>query len=148
MVHPNKVTKSIIVKGDVKEIFSLWANFENFPYFMKNIKSVHKMEDGISHWVMGSRVGKDLEWDAETTDLQENRRIAWSSISGDIKTSGQVSFAPLDHNETEVTAQVQYIPPAGQLGKMLAHLFENPDKKIEEDLKQFKKYAEKQYQKV
>jgi uncharacterized membrane protein len=145
---PDKVTKSIIVKGDIRDVFLLWSNFENFPFFMRHIKAVQKTGDGNSHWVMGSRVGKDLHWDAKMTDYQENRRIAWASVSGDIQTSGQVTFAPLDHGETEVTVQVQYVPPGGRMGVMMAHLFENPDKVIMEDLKQFKKYAEKTFHNV
>lgn len=144
----DKITKSIIVKGEVKDVFSLWANCENFPFFMKNIKSVRKTGENTSHWIMGSRIGKDLEWDAKITDFQEDKRIGWSSFSGDIKTSGQVTFTPLDHVETEVTVQVQYIPPVGEIGRMLAHLFENPDERVKEDLKQFKKFAERQYQKA
>jgi uncharacterized membrane protein len=145
---PEKIIKNIIVKGHVGDIFSLWENFENFPHFMKNIKAVRKSSDGTSHWVMGGRIGKQLEWDAKTTDVQPNRRIAWKSISGDLQTSGQVTFNELNDNETDVTVHMQYIPPAGELGKMFAHLFENPDRRVEEDLRQFKKYAESLYQEV
>lgn len=139
---PEKIIKNIVVKGRISEIYGLWENFENFPYFMKDIKSVTKLSDQTSHWVMNGPLGKDLEWDAKITDRQENRRIAWHSISGDIATSGQVTFTDLDNDETEVTVHMQYIPPAGELGKVAAHLLDNPDKRVENDLKQFKKYAE------
>ena len=36
----NKVTSSIIVKGEVGEIYDLWADFRNFPTFMEDIVSV------------------------------------------------------------------------------------------------------------
>ena len=137
-----KVMKSLIVKGDISEVYSLWENFENFPYFMKDIKSISKKGENRSHWIMKGPLGKDLEWEAETTDIQRNKRIAWNSISGDITTSGQVTFNQLDNDEVQVTVQMQYTPPAGEAGKIAAHLLDNPGKRVEEDLKQFKKYAE------
>jgi uncharacterized membrane protein len=139
----DKITRSIIVKGNAPYIFSLWANFENFPLFMKNIKFVRKTGGQMSHWIMEGPMGKDLEWDAQITDFQENKRIAWNSTSGDIKTSGAVTFNELAQNETEIMATIFYVPPAGKLGDAVAHLFDNPEKKLEEDLKRFKKYAEK-----
>lgn len=139
----DKITRTITIKGDVPYIFSLWANFENFPLFMKNIKMVRKTGDLTSQWIMEGPMGKDLAWNAQITDLQMNKRIAWNSTDGDIKTSGAVTFNELAHNETEVTATVFYVPPAGKLGDTIAHLFNDPEKKLEEDLKRFKKYAEK-----
>jgi uncharacterized membrane protein len=138
----DNITKNIIIKGNASEVFQLWANFENFPHFMKNIKSVKKVSEKVSHWVMEGPLGKDLEWDAQITDFTENKRIAWNSINGDIKTSGQVTFNGINSDETEVTVMMHYVPPAGKIGEAVAKLFDNPDKKLEEDLKRFKKFAE------
>ncbi len=137
-------TKSIIIKGHAPRLYNLWTDFEKFPHFMKYIKSVRKTSDKTSHWVMEGPLGKDLEWDAEITDAMENKRLGWHSTQGDIKTSGQVTFNELDHGETQVTVQLKYIPPAGAVGKAAAHVFDNPGKKLEEDLREFKKYAETQ----
>ncbi len=138
------ITKTIIVKGNVADIFKLWINFDNFPFFMKNIKTVNKTSSRTSHWIMEGAMGKDLEWDAQITDLQENKRIARNSLDGDLKTSGMVTFNELDHCETEVTVTLHYVPPAGKLGDALAHLFDNPEERIEEDLRRFKRYSEKE----
>jgi uncharacterized membrane protein len=139
---PERIIKNIIVKGQIKEIFSLWENYENFVYFMKDIKSVHKTGEKTSHWIMRGPLGKNLEWGAQITDHEENKRIAWNSILGDIKTSGQVTFNELGEDEVDVTVHMQYIPPAGGLGVAAARLFDNPEKRVEEGLRQFKKYAE------
>lgn len=139
---PEQVTKSIIVKGDVSDVYRLWANFENFPHFMKHIKSVTRTGDRTSHWVMEGPLGRKVEWDAETTRLEENKRIAWNSTGGDIKTSGQVTFNELPNNQTEVTVILQYVPPAGKAGEMVAELFGDLEGKLHEDLRNFKAYAE------
>src|ERR1044072_7875098 len=49
---PEQATKSIIVGAGVREVFEAWSNFENFPHFMKNIKSVEKRPDGSTHWTI------------------------------------------------------------------------------------------------
>jgi uncharacterized membrane protein len=138
-----QVTRTIIVKAPVSEVYQIWANFENFPHFMKNMESVTKTGDGLSHWVMKGPLGKKLEWDARTTRMDQNIRIAWNSLDGgDIKTSGQVTFKELPANETEIAVTLQYVPPGGKIGEVLSHVFDDPERKLEEDLNNFKHYAE------
>lgn len=147
---PNQVTKSIIINREVGEIYELWANFENFPEFMKHIKSVTKTGDRTSHWVMNGPLGILIAWDVETTSLEENKRIAWSSKDGegDIKTSGQVTFNALPQGQTEVTVTLQYVPPAGAAGNVASGLVGNPEGRLEEDLRNFKSYAEGMLERV
>lgn len=136
-------TKDIIVKANIDDVYAIWADFETFPRFMTYIKSIIKTGDGTSHWVMEGPLGKDLEWDAETTRLEPKKRIAWNSRDGgDIKTSGQVTFNELAQGQTEITVMLQYVPPAGKLGEFVAHLFSDPDKRLDEDLRNFKAYVE------
>jgi len=139
----DQITKSIIVQGNVTDIYNLWANFENFPHFMKNIKSITKTGPDTSHWVMEGPLGKTIEWDAKTTRLEENKRIAWNSMdsNSDITTSGQVTFNALPQGQVEVTATVHYVP-SGKIAEIGAALLANPEKQLAEDLANFKKYAE------
>jgi uncharacterized membrane protein len=140
---PEQVTRTIIVKARISEVYDIWANFENFPLFMKYITSVHKTGDGLSHWVMEGPLGKKIEWDAETTRMEPNQRIAWNSRDqGDITTSGQVTFKELPQGETEIAVTLQYVPPAGALGAAVVKIFSDPAEQLEEDLKNFKAYAE------
>jgi uncharacterized membrane protein len=140
---PEQVTRTIIVKAPVAEVYDIWANFQNFPHFMKYITSVRETGDGLSHWTMDGPLGKQIEWDAETTRMERNKRIAWNSRgSGDITTSGQVTFKELPQNETEIAVTLQYVPPAGALGEAVAKIFSDPAEQLEEDLRNFKAYAE------
>jgi uncharacterized membrane protein len=139
----DQVTRDIIVKASVDEVYGIWANFESFPHFMKYIKSITRSGERTSHWVMEGPLGKNLEWDAETTKLEPNKRIAWNSRDGgDIKTSGQVTFNALPQGQTEITVTLQYVPPAGALGEFVANLFSDPEKRLDEDLLNFKAYVE------
>lgn len=137
------MTKTIIVKGSVDDIFNVWANFENFPLFMEHLKSVRRLDERLSHWVMEGPLGTKVEWDAETTRFEPNTRIGWNSKDNSaITTSGQVTFRELGPNETEVTVTMRYDPPAGALGEVLAQVFANPEKRVTEDLRRFKEYIE------
>ena len=135
-------TKNILVKAPLHEIYQAWANFENFPNFMHHIKSIYKTGERTSHWTMEGPFNTQIEWDAETTRQDEDKRIAWNSITGDIKTSGQVTFNQLPNDEVEVTVMLKYVPPAGLAGNIVAELFGNPEGKLLEDLRNFKRYIE------
>jgi uncharacterized membrane protein len=141
----DQVTRTIIVKADVNSVYQVWSNFENFPTFMENIESVTNTGPRTSHWAMSGPMGKTLEWDAETTLMEENSRIAWNSKDMDdneLTTSGMVTFTPLSQGETQITAIVQYEPKGGILGDVAEKLFGNPGEKLEEDLRNFKNYIE------
>jgi len=135
-------SKTVIVKGNLDTIFQHWADFENFPKFMRHIKSVKKTGDKTSHWCMEGPMGKEFEWDAETTRMEKDTRIAWNSTGGDLQTSGQVTFTDLGNNEVQVTFTQHYEPPAGMAGQAYAALFDDPDQRLAELLRDFKAYAE------
>src|SRR5512145_1794467 len=135
----DRVTNSIIVKAGVPDVYEVWSNFENFPHFMKHIESVTMTGDQTSHWVMKGLLGAKIEWDAVTTRMDKYQRIAWSSKDNSpLKTSGQVTFKELPHDETEVTVMLHYEPPAGIAGDVAAALFGNPVGRLDEDLRNFK----------
>lgn len=136
-------TQNIIVKAPIDAVYQAWANFENFPNFMQHICTVTKTGDRSSHWVMAGPLNSRIEWDAETTRLEENKRVAWSSTNGAIKTSGQVTFNELSNDEVEVTVMLRYIPPGGAIGDLVANLFADPEGMLQEDLYNFKRYIEK-----
>jgi len=145
----DQFTRSISVLANVADVYAIWANLENFPRFMKYIKSVTLTGPRTSHWVMAGPLGVDIEWDAETTRLDENERVAWNSLEGSaVQTSGQVTFRELGPNETEVTVTLRYDPPAGVAGEALAELFANPERRVEKDLEHFKEHVESTSQRI
>ena len=139
-----QVTKSIIVKAEVNDVYELWSAFENFPHFMNYIKSVTKTGETTSHWVMEGPGGVLIDWHAEKTRDEPNKRIAWNSKdkTGVVTTSGQITFNGLPDGETEITATVQYAVPAGKVGELVATALADPEKRLVEDLRRFKAFAE------
>jgi len=139
-----QVTKTVIVKRDVNTVFNVWSNFETFPYFMKYVEQVEKTGPRTSHWQVKGPLGVTVDWNAETTRVDHNKRIGWNTKDngGTITTSGEVVFTELPHDETQITVTMNYSPPAGKLGEAVAQLFSDPEKRLEEDLRNFKGYME------
>lgn len=138
------ITKSILVKTEVPTAFRIWSNFENFPLFMEDVESVKNVTDTLTHWKMKGPMGTTVEWYAEITRDEENKRIAWNTKDrgdDDVTTSGQVTFNSLPDNMTEVTMMTRYEPKKG-MGGNLSKLFDNPEKRVEKDLRNFKRYVE------
>ena len=77
-----EVRKSIQINCSPAEVYKFWRDFSNLPKFMSNVESVETLSEKRSHWCVIGPTGKRLEWDAEITDEQENRLIAWRSLEG------------------------------------------------------------------
>jgi uncharacterized membrane protein len=142
-----EITESYYIRKSPEELYSFWRNFENFPRFMEHLESVKSEGDRRSHWVAKApRIyGGQVEWDAEITADEPNRRIAWRALPGsDVQHSGEVRFTPGPGDRgTNVRVHLQYHPPAGQVGRWLAKLFgEEPEIQIREDLRRFKRLME------
>lgn len=139
-----QVTKSITVKGDIESVYNIWSDFEKFPYFMKYVNEVKKTGPRTSHWQVSGPLGINVEWDAETTRLDYNQRIAWNTKDrdGTITTSGDVVFADLPEGRTNVTVTMKYTIPGGKVGEAIAQVFSNPSNRLDEDLQNFKDYVE------
>ena len=127
------------------ELYAFWRNFENLPRFMDHLQSVRVLDEKRSHWVANAPAGRTVEWDAEIINEKMDELIAWRSLAGaDVDNAGSVRFvdAPGDRG-TEVRVVLDYIPPAGRVGKWVATLFgEAPEIQIKEDLRRFKRLME------
>ena len=136
------VIKEVLVNAPVQKVYDFWRNFENFPRFMENIESISMTGPDESHWKMKGPLGKTIEWDAKTTSAQENKKISCQSTGGIIETHGSVTFEEVSDSQTKVTVGLEYTPPAGVIGEIVAKLTSNPDHQLEEDLKRFRNVAE------
>jgi uncharacterized membrane protein len=118
-------------------------DFENYPSFMENVKSVTRSGEETCHWIMEGPMETLLEWDAHLTRIDPNQRIAWNSKEGgDIKTSAQVTFTDLPQDRVEITMNLQYVPPAGLAGKIVDALFGDTEGMLKQSLRNFKAQVE------
>ena len=139
------ISKSIIVDAPQNFAYSMWADFTQFPTFMKHVKSVTITGPTTSHWVVAGPAGSLIDWNAELTRAEPYSRLAWSTKDrkGMVTTSGQVTFTPLEDGQTEVTVTMHYTPPIGAVGNWLSTLLVKPEESVASDLRRFKEEVEK-----
>lgn len=139
------VESSVTVHCPVEEVYAVWRNFENLPRIMSHLEAVEVMDDNRSHWVAKAPAGMKVEWDAEIINEVPNEVIAWRSLANaQIANAGSVRFIPKeDGQSTQLRVSLEYTPPAGKLGEIVAMLMgEEPKVQIREDLRNFKKAME------
>src|SRR5258706_8471384 len=112
---------------------------------MNHLKSVTCQGPTRSHWFARGPAGIDVEWDAEIINEEPNRLISWRTCGdADVDSAGTVLFVPAaDGQGTRVHVNLDYIPPAGPVGKVIAKVFgEEPVQLIPDQLLCFKQIME------
>lgn len=135
------IAKYTTVPAPVEKVYSYWRDFTNFPHFMPHVKEVAPVagDDSLTHWKVDGPLGIDAEWDARITEDVPNEKIAWASVKGSrVANSGVVRFDDRD-GHTDVEVALEYEPPAGAAGEIVARMFENPEAQVEDALERFKK---------
>jgi uncharacterized membrane protein len=139
------VRESIRLEVPVADVYRFWRRLEHLPQFMAHLARVTESSDGRSHWVASGPAGLAVEWDAEIINEVENKVLAWRSLPGsDVVTAGSVNFdAVRAGRSTQVSVHLQYAPPAGKAGALVASLFgREPSQTVREDLRHFKQLLE------
>ena len=138
-----RVESSVVVEAPVSQVFNYWRTLENLPNFMSNIEEVRSIGNRQTHWRVKGPLGAKLEFDAQTTQEQENQTIAWESLDGNIDTSGEVRFQELGSDRTRVEVTMNYAdPPGGRLGEVGSRIVANPQVMVDQDLQNFKEIIE------
>lgn len=134
----SKIEKSIDVNVPVRQAYNQWTQFESFPEFMDGVESVQQRGDTNLHWV-ATVAGKRQEWDAKITEQRPDKRIAWTSISGD-RNAGSVDFHRISDDRTRITLTMD-VAPSGAVEKV-GDALGIPSGQVEGDLKKFKDFIE------
>ena len=143
--HGTQIEESITVHKPVEEVYRMWRGIENLPRFMSHLKSVTTANENQSHWIANIPPPFGLEWDAEITADQENRKISWRSLPGStVHHAGSVLFHSVPaRNGTEIKLIISCTPPGGSIGEAVAKLLAMlTGQQIREDLRAFKAVAE------
>jgi uncharacterized membrane protein len=137
--------RTVTINRPRAELYAFWRDFRNLALFMENVESVTPGDDRRSHWVVKAPAGKTVEWDSVLTEEVENEVLAWESAEGaDIKNAGRIEFKDGPPGRgTEVTATIVYEPPGGDMGKLIAKLFQKEPKiQARRELRRFKQLME------
>jgi uncharacterized membrane protein len=142
---PIRLTKTVTVKRSADDLYRFWRDFQNLPTVFPHLTSVQTLGDTQSHWSAKAPGGVSLEWDAEVVGDTEGQRIQWRSLeNAQLKNEGSVQFEQASGGRgTVVRVELQYDPPAGQLGWLVAKLLgRDPSGQLQEGLRRFKQHME------
>ncbi|MDQ3834227.1 MAG: SRPBCC family protein [Actinomycetota bacterium] len=140
---PQRVESSVVAEAPVSRVYEYWRNLENLPNFMSNIEEVRAMGPDTTHWLVKGPLGARVEFDAQTTQDEENSALGWNSTDGNVETSGQVRFQELGPERTRIEVTMNYAdPPGGRVGEIGSRLVSNPQVMLDQDLYNFKEIIE------
>ena len=135
----SKVQESIEVEVPVHTAYNQWTQFEEFPEFMEGVEEVTQVDDRHNHW--RTRIaGAKREFDTEIVDQLPDERVAWRTVSGDVRQMGMVAFEPLDDARTRVYLTLDYEP--GGLVEKAGDALGVVDRRVKGDLDRFKGFVE------
>ena len=139
------VRRAITIAVPPEQVYAFWRDVENLPSFMSRLVSIEELGPRRSLWHMRAPAGKLLQWEAEIVEDIPDTTIGWRSLPGAaIRHQGRVRFRPAPGSRgTEVTLEVQYEAPAGELGRWFASLTRPAAGiQIENDLRRLKQILE------
>jgi uncharacterized membrane protein len=123
----------------VERLYAFWSDFENFPRFMRNVRSVRRNPDGTWRWEVAGPLGATVAWNSRVTEQVANERIGWQTAPGSsVQHAGRVRFEP-EGSGTRLHIHMSYRPVAGALGHAVATLFgADPQTEMDQDLMRLK----------
>lgn len=136
--------RTVTVNCSRDEAYAFWRDFRNLARFMENVEAVSIDGAGRSTWTVKAPGDRQVSWVSELTEDEPGRALAWRSVEGDIRNEGRVEFrdAPPGRG-SEITATILYEPPGGDLGKLVAKLFQRePKLQVRRDLRRLKQLLE------
>ncbi|WP_406010695.1 SRPBCC family protein [Streptomyces sp. NBC_00637] len=135
----SQVEESIEVGVPVHTAYDQWTQFETFPAFMSGVDRVEQRTDTLTHWVTSVN-GVHREFDAEITEQIPDERVAWTTVSGEARQAGVVTFHRLDDSHTKVMLQMEFQPEgvAETVGDKLGFV----KRQTKGDLERFKEFIE------
>jgi uncharacterized membrane protein len=141
-----KVVRAVSILKSRRELYRFWRDFENLPQIIKYPVEITQTSATESVWkVSGPPTEREVTWRALVINEIENELIAWRTADdADVPHAGTVRFeeAPGDEG-TEVTVALEYDPPGGKFGTLLAKLSgKEPGQQVAETLRRFKALME------
>lgn len=100
-----RIQQSVEINVPAQVVYNQLTQFEDYPQFMHDVDYVQQLDDTHLHWV--SRLsGQEAEWDAEITEQQPDRYIAWQNTGGPIA-GGRVEVQPVGQETARVTLTLE-----------------------------------------
>jgi uncharacterized membrane protein len=135
-----QIEESVEVHVPVRTAYNQWTQFETFPEFMSGVERIEQRSDTLTHWV--TKVdGVRREFDAEITEQVPDERVAWTTVGGEARQAGVVTFHHLSEERTKVMLQMDFEPTGA--AEKVADKLGVVKRQTKGDLERFKTFIEK-----
>jgi uncharacterized membrane protein len=119
--HGERLERQLVIQAPPEKVYKFWRELSNLPSVLTHVSSVVQLDERHSRWQAETPLGTTLEWQAEIINDEPNRLIAWQSLpGGSLSTAGSVKFEPQGSNQTRLSLNMKYDPPAGKVGVWVA----------------------------
>jgi hypothetical protein len=103
------IVEEIDIGLPLRVTYDLWTQFEDFPGFMKKVKSVEQAADEKVNW-KAQIFWSNRSWEATILEQVPDSHIVWRSKGAKGHVNGAVSFTELGPNLTRVLLVLEYYP--------------------------------------
>lgn len=136
--------RAVTINLPVDEVYARFRDFAAWPAFMENVVRIDVLDERRSHWVVKAPLNGSVEWDARITEEVPGKSLAWESEPGaEVPNRGHVTFRDAGARGTVVVVTIDYDPPGGVIGKVIAKMFQRePAIQARRDLRRFKQLLE------
>lgn len=135
-----QIEETVEVDVPVRVAYDQWTRFETFPEFMNGVESVTRTDGGHDHWVTNV-AGIVRTFDTEVTRQEPDRQVAWRTVGGEARHTGDVTFEPLAGDRTRVTVRIDWEP--SDLLERIGDAIGVDDHQVRADAKRFKQFVER-----
>jgi hypothetical protein len=122
----------------VRVTYNLWTQFEDFPSYMKKVKSVEQADDEKVNW-KAQVFWSNRTWEATILEQVPDSHIVWRSKGAKGHVNGAVSFTGLGPNLTRVLLVLEYYPQG--LFERTGNIWRAQGRRARLEFKQFRRNA-------
>ena len=141
-----KVAHAVTIRAPADRLYAFWRDLPDLASVIEHPVTITRVSHLESRWSVSAPPGdRRVEWTALVINDTPGRLIAWRSADdAGIANAGSVRFEPAPGDEgTEVTVTLEYGPPGGKLGALLAKLSgEEAGQQVNKALRRFKALIE------
>jgi len=139
----DRFESTLDINAPASRCYERWHQFDRFPGFMKNIRSVIRQGENQWHWIINAPFGQNIQWNAQIDSDERNHSISWHTVPpSDLNMQGTIRFDAVAPNQTRLRCFIQYEIPNGGLKEMLAHITHTAQRMVEDELLNFKHWVE------
>ncbi|HEY8607944.1 MAG TPA: SRPBCC family protein [Noviherbaspirillum sp.] len=133
------IRQSIEVRVPAHLAYQTLSHFETYPQFMDDVEAVQQLDPTHLHWTT-RMANRAVEWDAEITEQERGRCIAWHNTSGPTNT-GRVDVEPVGEGAARVTITL-HAEPEQVPGAMSGYTEQDMALRLKQDMARFKDMIE------